>query len=285
MTTIRLLGKRIGLTVLLLGCIVLASPLAAQTATPVSTPDARLNNGTDLVIYCAAGGGVLGLNVLRNTGVFAFQVNMAQISAGLVAARQQRRNTQIVSGVLGAGLWALSSGELQATIRYPGRQEYNFIFPSDRCGQVNWNATPLAAIITQRTPTPVPGQTTSPGGATTIYIVQRGDNLYRIALRFRTTISAIAAANQIANLNLIYAGMRLTIPAPGVAPIPPTPTHAPTPLPTATPAVCASPYIVQRGDNLYRIALRCGRTMAAIAAANGITNFNLIYVGQRLILP
>ena len=194
MQTIQHNWQRLWLTTLLLAVIVMATPLTAQTATPAPN-DGRLNNGTDLVIYCAAGGGVQGLNVIRGAGVFAFQVNMAQISSGLVAARQQRRNVQIVSGALGAGLWALTSGELQATIRYPSRQEYNFIFPADRCGQVNWNAAPLTAIITQRTPTPVYGQTTAPG-TTTVYIVQRGDNLYRIALRFRVTVSAIAAANR-----------------------------------------------------------------------------------------
>jgi putative chitinase len=36
---------------------------------------------------------------------------------------------------------------------------------------------------------------------------------------------------------------------------------------------------------LFRISLRYHVSMAAIAAANGITNFNLIYAGQRLIIP
>jgi uncharacterized protein YraI len=44
-------------------------------------------------------------------------------------------------------------------------------------------------------------------------------------------------------------------------------------------------YVVQPGDNLYRIALRFGVSMASIAAANGIINYNHIYVGQALIIP
>lgn len=42
---------------------------------------------------------------------------------------------------------------------------------------------------------------------------------------------------------------------------------------------------VQRGDTLYSIAWRYGVSVRAIAAANGIRNIHLIYVGQRLIIP
>lgn len=75
------------------------------------------------------------------------------------------------------------------------------------------------------------------------YVVQPGDTLTGIALRFGTTVYALEVANNIANPNLIYIGMRLTIagsgssgypyggypPAPGV-----TPTPGPTPTPGAT---------------------------------------------------
>lgn len=44
-------------------------------------------------------------------------------------------------------------------------------------------------------------------------------------------------------------------------------------------------YTVQRGDTLYRIARRCGVSVDAIVSANGITNRNRIYTGQRLIIP
>jgi len=44
-------------------------------------------------------------------------------------------------------------------------------------------------------------------------------------------------------------------------------------------------YVVQRGDNLFRIALRFGVSMQALAAANGITNYNHVYVGQALVIP
>jgi nucleoid-associated protein YgaU len=44
-------------------------------------------------------------------------------------------------------------------------------------------------------------------------------------------------------------------------------------------------HVVQPGENLFRIALKYGTTWPVLAAANNITNPNLIYVGQVLIIP
>ncbi|RLC91039.1 MAG: hypothetical protein DRI79_03935 [Chloroflexi bacterium] len=44
-------------------------------------------------------------------------------------------------------------------------------------------------------------------------------------------------------------------------------------------------HIVRRGETLYSIARRYGVDVWALARANGITNPNRIYVGQRLIIP
>lgn len=44
-------------------------------------------------------------------------------------------------------------------------------------------------------------------------------------------------------------------------------------------------YVVAQGDRLYRIALRFGIAVSKLAAANGISNYNLIYPGQRLVIP
>ena len=44
-------------------------------------------------------------------------------------------------------------------------------------------------------------------------------------------------------------------------------------------------HVVQRGENLFRIALRYGVTVDAMAQANGLANPNQIYVGQTLVIP
>jgi spore germination protein len=44
-------------------------------------------------------------------------------------------------------------------------------------------------------------------------------------------------------------------------------------------------HTVQPGENLFRISLRYGTTVAALSLANGITNPALIYVGQVIVIP
>lgn len=114
----------------------------------------------------------------------------------------------------------------------------------------------------------------SPSAPTTgaTYTVRAGDTLYSIARRHNTTVSRIASANNISNVNLIRVGQVLRIPGTSSTP-------APTPAPTTR------TYTVRAGDTLYSIARRYGTTVSRIAAANNISNVNLIRVGQVLRIP
>jgi LysM repeat protein len=132
-------------------------------------------------------------------------------------------------------------------------------------------------------PSPEPTDTPTPE-ATTTYTVQAGDNLFRIALRFGTTTSAMAAENGIVNPSLIYVGQVLKIPGSSSSN-----TSQPTAVPqaTATPAPSSSTqtYVVVPGDTLFKIAVRNSTTVAQILAVNTIANPNIIYVGQKITLP
>lgn len=121
------------------------------------------------------------------------------------------------------------------------------------------------------TTTPAPRPTPTPPATTRTYTVRRGDTLYSIARRYNTTVSRIASANNIRNVNLIRVGQVLRIPGT-------TTTPAPRP-----PAIRT--YTVRRGDTLYAIARRYNTTVSRIAAANNIRNVNLIRVGQVLRIP
>ena len=48
---------------------------------------------------------------------------------------------------------------------------------------------------------------------------------------------------------------------------------------------CGPGYVVARGDTLYAIAVRCGVSLAQLAAANRIRNYNRINAGKYLIIP
>jgi LysM repeat protein len=141
----------------------------------------------------------------------------------------------------------------------------------------------------QRLVIPGPGGSGSGSGSTTgtgsTYVVQRGDTLGLIASRFRVTVAALMTANGIANPNLIYVGQRLVIPGASGATPPPAANTPPPATQAPPPSGGQTTYVVQRGDTLALIASRFRVTVAAIAAANGILNPNLIFVGQRLIIP
>lgn len=104
------------------------------------------------------------------------------------------------------------------------------------------------------------------------YTVHWGDSLSVVALRYGTTVQAIAQANGIVNPNLIYAGQVLWIPTGYQPPAPPT-------------SQCRAYHLVTWGDTLYRISAWYGSSAWTIAQANQIYNLNLIYRGQTLCIP
>jgi LysM repeat protein len=110
----------------------------------------------------------------------------------------------------------------------------------------------------------------------TTYVVQRGDTLFGIATHFGVTVAALAAANGITNLNLIYVGQSLIIPGASGGTNPPPP-----PPPTGG----GSTYVVVGGDTLGLIAQRFGVSLAALISANNLANPNLIFVGEVLTIP
>lgn len=136
----------------------------------------------------------------------------------------------------------------------------------------------LVALLT------VPALVLAQGGQTT-HTVQAGENLSRIALKYGTTVQAIVQANNITNPNLIVVGQVLIIPGAVTAPTPvPGSTQTAVPSPAAPPAA-ETVHVVQPGENLFRIALKYNLPTAYLATYNGITNPNVIYVGQRLRIP
>jgi len=111
-----------------------------------------------------------------------------------------------------------------------------------------------------------------------VHVVQRGENLFRIALRYGVTVDALAKANGLSDPRLIYAGQRLIVPAGPAG-------SARGGATTRGDSLASRVHVVQRGENLYRIALRYGTSFQALALANGIVNPDRIYAGQRLEIP
>jgi LysM repeat protein len=118
----------------------------------------------------------------------------------------------------------------------------------------------------------LPGSVITNADSSILYIVARGDTLKAVATRFGTTMPALVALNpEVTNVNFIYEGQRLLVSGNG----------------TGVPAPSAGGnYTVQPGDTLRIIAARFNSTAQAILQLNpGITNPNLIYVGQVITVP
>lgn len=105
----------------------------------------------------------------------------------------------------------------------------------------------------------------------TVHTVQAGENLFRIALRYDTTVDAIMGANGLANPT-IRVGQELAIP--DVEPMDD---------PETTSADIS--YVVEAGDTLSTIAWRYGLTVQTLTVENGLTSAHLLYPGQQLKIP
>ena len=123
-------------------------------------------------------------------------------------------------------------------------------------------------------------------GGTVAHVVSPGENLYRISLRYGVSVQALMQANRLTNSNSVHVGQRLSIPTAssmGSSAVP----AVPPPVAPGDPSVQegATTHAVAAGENLYRISLRYGMNVQALAWANGLNNPHLIYVGQKLVIP
>ena len=115
----------------------------------------------------------------------------------------------------------------------------------------------------------------------TLYTVQSGDTLFALAQRCNTTAAAIARANGLRDPHHLQVGQTLRLPC---APYPAKPQPAP-PAPPTPPCPGEKVYTVQAGDTLFSIATANGTTVETLVRVNRIATPNLIFPGDRLLLP
>lgn len=99
-------------------------------------------------------------------------------------------------------------------------------------------------------------------GEENVYIVQKGDTLYSVAMANNTTVDELKKANNLTS-NVLSTGQLLKIPS--------------ALLPEST-------YIVKKGDSLYSIANKYNTTVDELKRINNLTS-NILSIGQVLKLP
>lgn len=228
-----------------------------------------------------------------------------QIAGALIVATQFKQNQPIVT-TQSVSVWALKSNELQ--VHFTANPDATkFVVSASICGQLIPDVTEnnlgvaLAGAPTGQqaaafvevnpsggvsvaaradsggfaavyAPSPGVGGPMAPDNCT--YIVQPGDTLLSIAQRYNAIPDAILMVNGLSSPDTIIPGQQLVVPCLGAVPN------------KAVEQPCtATVYTVQKGDNLFRIALRYGTSVRMLAVANGINNPALIIVGQSIIIP
>ena len=120
----------------------------------------------------------------------------------------------------------------------------------------------------------------NPSSSSNFYTVVSGDTLSKIAQKFGTSYQEIALINGISNPDLIQVGQVLKIPGSNYS----NNTHSSYPS-THNISSSSNFYTVVRGDTLSKIAQKFGTTYQKLASINGITNPDIIKVGQIIKLP
>jgi len=207
--------------------------------------------------------------------------------------KPRRRNPNLVyaaSGVLILG----GLGLLVSWLSGPDRP-LNALFATD---------TPTPTMTFTPTVTPPPSDTptitltptqsaTATASAPFTYTVQEGDSLAVISEKFglgENGIKLILLLNPFSETTgtgidpttqIVYPGLQLTIPNPGME----LPTA--TPIPPDLPRGTKIEYTVESGDTLASIASKFNSTEEAIIAIadNNLEDPNAIFVGQLLIIP
>ncbi len=133
------------------------------------------------------------------------------------------------------------------------------------------NKTKIAGITAALASTTLMAATASADS----YTVVAGDNLYRLAIQFNTTVDAIAQANGISNPHWIYVNQQLTIPSGSSSGSTGSDDKG------STDSSGGYHYVVQ-GDTLSQLAMTYGTTVEQLATWNNISNVNFIRVGWTL---
>lgn len=154
-----------------------------------------------------------------------------------------------------------------------------------------------------QTPAPTPPPAAPPQSSTTreeqptlraapsaqkYHVVERGDNLYRIAAKYSITMAQLLQWNDFSSQNqTIHPGQKLIVRDPAIEDEPPAPEpaqslsiHSPAEPDTVT---IEKVYVVQAKDTLYKIARENGMTVDELKRINSLTS-NDLRIGQVLYL-
>ena len=138
-------------------------------------------------------------------------------------------------------------------------------------------AAPVASTTTTAAPvvstTAIPTTTEAADVGPASVLVEVGDSLSEIAKRYDTTTEILAAINGICDVNQIYVGQKILLAG---AEFETDDEVDPEPISVTV--------LVEVGDSLSKIAKQYDTTVDDLMVANDITDPNLVFVGQELVV-
>ena len=138
-------------------------------------------------------------------------------------------------------------------------------------------AAPVASTTTTAAPvvstTAIPTTTEAADVGPLSVTVEAGDSLSKIAKRYDTTSEVLAAINGICDVNQIYVGQKILLAG---AEFETDDEVDPEPISVTV--------LVEVGDSLSKIAKQYDTTVDDLMVANDITDPNLVFVGQELVV-
>ena len=206
---------------------------------PVITSAQNTSNHSDLFGYSCQSNSIL--FTYQNTTVFHMLFD--KIQPALYTATSQQKN-QLIAATNTVGLWALKSNELQIHI-HTNPDTTKTILPGNTCQQAAENPSSVVygqafaivhvtgvgrafafAEVTATGEARAFAQGTGEGAALAfaqsthigstpsgrVYVVQQGDNLFRIALNHGTTLEILVALNNIEDPTAILVGQEILLP-------------------------------------------------------------------------
>ena len=114
---------------------------------------------------------------------------------------------------------------------------------------------------------------------TETYIVQQGDMLSKLAVRFNTTTKTLISMNNLSNPDVLYVGQELRVPAGSRS------SSGPSSAPKSYSSVKkGGEYTIQKGDTLSGIAVAAGVSLEDLRTLNNIQD-DKIFEGKTLDIP
>jgi LysM repeat protein len=167
----------------------------APPTAPTPVPNTGSGGTAPFLAACNSSGGIS----IQVIGGLGFSVSASQIAQGIANANATRQNYTITtSGSI--AVTALTNNSIQIT----AANGYTLVIAASACGTVtggSGSGTPPAVTCSN-----------TPAGARTVHVVQAGENLFRIGLRYGVSYTRLASYNGIADPTKIYVGQCIAIP-------------------------------------------------------------------------